>query len=61
MSNSAHVILWKNADDTITISQRRAPGLVQPLLDPSPPRVAAISPRTDLVSQYILLVLNLLN
>ncbi|KAK7693207.1 hypothetical protein QCA50_002773 [Cerrena zonata] len=50
MSNSAHVILWKNADDKVTISQRRSPGQVEPLLDPSPPRVATLSPRTNLSS-----------
>ncbi|CAL1704097.1 unnamed protein product [Somion occarium] len=50
MSNSSHVILWRNVDDSVTISQRRAPGKVEPTLDPAPPRIASLSPRTNLSS-----------
>ncbi|KAJ7502499.1 hypothetical protein B0H11DRAFT_1988792 [Mycena galericulata] len=46
MSNTPMVIMWGNSDGSVTLSQRQAPGEVQPTLVSSPPRVATLS--TDL-------------
>jgi hypothetical protein len=37
------VIMWANADGTVTLSQRTAPREVMPTVDPNPPRVATLS------------------
>jgi hypothetical protein len=37
------VIMWANADGTVTLSQRTAPREVMPTLDPNPHRVATLS------------------
>lgn len=41
MENSAMVIMWWNSDGSMTLSQRNAPGDVEPTPDSDPPRVAA--------------------
>jgi hypothetical protein len=43
MANSPMVIMWANADGTVTLSQRTAPREVMPTLDPNPSRVATLS------------------
>lgn len=40
MADSAMIIMWPNSDGSVTMSQRNATGLVEPLVDPLPPRVA---------------------
>lgn len=44
MSNSAMVIMWANADGSITLSQRHAPGHVMPMVDDNPPFIARVEP-----------------
>ncbi|KAL4251680.1 hypothetical protein ABKN59_003764 [Abortiporus biennis] len=51
MAGSPMVILWPNPDGNTTVSQRHADGHVQPTLDPSPPRQATISQKTDLTQE----------
>jgi hypothetical protein len=41
MANTPMVIMWPNADGTITLSQRRTPAEVMPVVDSNPPRVAS--------------------
>jgi hypothetical protein len=43
MADSPMVIMWANADGTVTLSQRTAPREVMPTVDPNPPRVATLS------------------
>ncbi|KAI0769437.1 CBD9-like protein [Trametes elegans] len=40
MANTPMVILWPNADGSMTLSQRKASGEVMPTVDGKPPRVA---------------------
>lgn len=42
MQGTPMVIMWANGDGSVTLSQRTAPGLVEPTLDPSPPRIAQV-------------------
>ncbi|KAI0078156.1 CBD9-like protein [Panus rudis PR-1116 ss-1] len=52
MNDSKHVILWKNADNTVTLSQRIATGHVEPQPDLNPPRRAVVSQTlTNLTSE----------
>lgn len=43
MSDSKMVIMWKNEDGTVTLSQRTSPYEVMPTVDSNPPRIAATS------------------
>lgn len=43
MANSPMVIMWANADGSVTLSQRTAPGEIMPTVDLSPPRIATLS------------------
>ncbi|KAJ3476097.1 hypothetical protein NLI96_g11400 [Meripilus lineatus] len=52
MTDSPLVILWPNADGSVTLSQRQAPGQVQPTPVAMPPRKAILSTRNvDLMSE----------
>ncbi|KZW01863.1 hypothetical protein EXIGLDRAFT_716508 [Exidia glandulosa HHB12029] len=42
MANSPMVIMWANADGTVTLSQRQADNEIMPTVVPSPPRVATL-------------------
>ncbi|KAF7974921.1 hypothetical protein HWV62_10953 [Athelia sp. TMB] len=42
MANSPMVIVWPNADGSVTLSQRMAPGEVMPTVVASPPRLASL-------------------
>lgn len=42
MANTPMVIMWKNDDGTVTISQRQASSQVMPTVVPNPPRTAAV-------------------
>ncbi|KAF8993680.1 hypothetical protein BDQ17DRAFT_1286196 [Cyathus striatus] len=50
MANTPMVIMWPNADGTITLSQRSAPQQIMPTVVSSPPRVASISQNLSTVS-----------
>ncbi|EMD38635.1 hypothetical protein CERSUDRAFT_135562 [Gelatoporia subvermispora B] len=45
MQDSSMVILWPNANGSVTLSQRQAPGEVEPLPDSSPTRRARLVPQ----------------
>ncbi|TCD60420.1 hypothetical protein EIP91_010212 [Steccherinum ochraceum] len=51
MSDTPLVIMWPNANGSITLSHRQATGHVQPTPVASPPRTARISQHTNLTSQ----------
>ncbi|THH06768.1 hypothetical protein EW145_g3855 [Phellinidium pouzarii] len=40
MTDAKMVIMWPNSDGSISLSQRTATGHVEPVPDPSPPRIA---------------------
>ncbi|KAL5490385.1 hypothetical protein ACEPAI_5218 [Sanghuangporus weigelae] len=40
MADANMVIMWPNSDGSVTLSQRTAPGLVEPVPDPDPSRTA---------------------
>jgi hypothetical protein len=41
MANTSMVIVWPGSNGTVVLSQRKAPGLVEPTPDPSPSRGVA--------------------
>ncbi|KZW01887.1 hypothetical protein EXIGLDRAFT_597162, partial [Exidia glandulosa HHB12029] len=43
MADSAMVIMWANEDGSVTLSQRTAPGHVQPTVTTKPARVATLA------------------
>lgn len=45
------VIMWANADGTITLSQRQAPATVMPTPVANPPHIATPAPQLSSVSQ----------
>ncbi|OBZ75680.1 hypothetical protein A0H81_04572 [Grifola frondosa] len=47
MADTPMVILWPNANGSVTLSQRQASGLVEPLPVSAPPRRATLSNRVD--------------
>ena len=50
MQDTPLVIVWPNADGSVTLSQRQAPGRVEPTPVPVPPRKATLPPQmVDLV------------
>lgn len=51
-NNTPVVVMWPNADGSVTLSQRLATGHVEPELDPSPSRVATVSKHMDIVSYH---------
>ena len=50
MANSPMVLMWPNADSSITLSQRMAPAEVQPRPVDSPPRKATLNDKLSVVS-----------
>lgn len=42
MARTPMVIMWANADGSITLSQRQAAGEIEPTVVASPPRVATL-------------------
>ena len=53
MSHTHSVIMWRNQDGTMTLSQRYASGYHEPKLENAPPRVATIVQPTTLVVSSI--------
>ena len=53
MTDARMVIMWSNSDGTVTLSQRTATGLIEPVMDPSPPRKATtFIPLTTVISSF---------
>ena len=52
MTNSAIVLMWPNADGTITLSQRRATAYAMPTVDRNPARVASVLADSSDVSMH---------
>ena len=50
MANTPMVIMWPNADGSITLSQRHAPSEQMPTVDPNPPRTATSEPSLSVLS-----------
>lgn len=51
MADTPMVIMWTNADGTVTLSQRTAPSEVEPTVESDPPRVASYSSALSVVSR----------
>src|SRR5687767_7785142 len=54
MVNTPMVLMWGNADGTVTLSQRSTAGYIMPTVDPAPPRVATLELETTVVSRRTL-------
>jgi len=46
MVNTPMVLMWGNADGTVTLSQRSTAGYIMPTVDPAPPSVATLELET---------------
>lgn len=53
MEGSPMIIMWSNADSSITLSQRKATQHLQPTVDHLPDRLAIVEPSSSLVKEII--------